>query len=164
MVLGAMALASYFSAGAVDGIAVSAAFRQTKPLNKELTPGRQIASSGRQGNNIGPGKIVRADIRGSAVAGMDTIYKETFARYPLLSFDGAQVAFFKYQAKLENGELVGADLPAMVSVMNSDGSNVRDIITLGTDYGNHCSIDWPVGDWIYYQKLGTWSIWSVGMS
>ncbi len=160
-VLFSFLLAASVPIGAVDGIAISTAFRQTKPLNRELTPERQIAPAGRQGNVIGPGKIVRMVISDNSVASVDTIYQETFARYPTLNFNGTKVAFFRYQAKLENDQLTGADKPAMLSVMDTDGSNVQDIVTLGTEYGYHCSIDWPVGDWIYYQKLNSYEIWKV---
>jgi len=84
----------------------------------------------------GFGEIWRHDIRDDVVVSHQMIY-EGPAREPRINFTGTQVALIK-----EDGT---------IALMSIDGGPVTDLI-LGHPHG---TIDWPEGDWIYY-NLGTW--------
>ncbi len=149
---------------AVSGVAVSTAKYKdasTSSNCRKNTPHMiALGSWGRQGNMDTPGKITRMIIKDDNVASHDTIY-DGLSRYPTLSFDGTKVAFVRYEAYLSDPTtLVDDDKPCHIAVMNQDGGNVSDLATVPCkgDGANHISIDWPVGDWIYYQVTGTHKI------
>lgn len=147
-----------FHARAIDGTAVTCAFRwanywKTYP---ELPLWRYNP------NSRYTGKIVRIDIENSAVVRRDTVYKETRARYPTLSPDGKKIAFLRLSCHEEDGELVDKEDKCFFTVMNTDGSNRHDLVSMPMG-GGRTSMDWPHGEWIYYQKMDTYEIWRVNV-
>jgi hypothetical protein len=124
------------------------------------------------------GTIVKATIQSNKVAQYDTIFKEV-AEYPALSFDGKRVAFFRWGKKVQFSGgyyhvVAGtATNPNYISVINIDGTNLQNIIQVaapdapmpgkgeGNNEGN-AVLDWPAGDWIYYEKPSkTSEMWRV---
>ena len=142
------------SAFAVDGTAVSTLCKHGS------YPGSTVL------NASWWGKIVRYDIANSK-AGTETVIYDGMGRYPTLCQDGKKVAFFRNGSADGNGETLcdGYGNCGWVSVMNIDGSGLKDLVAL-QDAGNRNanSMDWPVGDWIYYQKDGSKEIWRVNVS
>ncbi len=151
------------AAHAVSGYAITAAKRQ-RFLDKEAVPEQAMSSVGRGCATTHPGKIIRITIENNQLVSTDTIYKETFARYPTFNLDGTRIAFFRYSAYIgSDGNLVNGDGPRYLSIMNVDGSNVKDIVEVSSsdDYG---ALEWPVndgGNWLYYRNQGTQEIWKV---
>jgi hypothetical protein len=85
----------------------------------------------------GYGKIMRYDIVNGVVAKSSVIYNGTDARYATISPDGQHVAFFRKSGTL-------ALIPAA-------GGTPVDLVTgLSGNSVWQCSVDWPVGDWVYY--------------
>jgi hypothetical protein len=124
------------------------------------------------------GTIVKATIQNNKVVSRDTIFKQ-IAEYPALSFDGKRVAFFRWgkQVQFSAGYyryVVGTTTgPNYLSVMNVDGSNVQNLVQVA-DPGpstflkhdhwkeGNAVLDWPAGDWIYYEKpTKTSEIWRI---
>ncbi len=163
-----LAVVCFLSAAslAVDGIAVSHAFRHST-CDYGLAPESALNSiSGYELNQ--PGTIIRSIIRDSKVERLDTIYKETFARFPVLNMHGNRIAFWRWDGRLHNDSIVDMDKNRYLSVMDANGDNVKDLATFslpdGAGYREFDKInliDWPHGDWIYYQKPMTYEIWKV---
>jgi len=146
-------------ASGVDGFLVSTAMRNGQ--DKSEIPELPLGKSGRQGNMIRAGKICLARVRNSIVTPYDTIYSATFGRYPTISPDGKKIAFLRYESYIDkNGILQNADGPIHVSIMDTTGKNVVDLVTMSHQKA-HCSLDWPLGEWIYYQPLGENAIYRV---
>jgi hypothetical protein len=150
-------LAAIRQVDAVDGIAVTNTLRWTETAGYDAqVPEKAIITMG--DGAYQPGRIIRMNIANSAVASCDTIYKATFARFPVLSMDGQKVAFQRWSARLANGALVDQNLPNYISVMDVDGGNVRDLVRRDS---RETLLDWPYGDWIYYTKSDSLQVWKV---
>ena len=120
------------------------------------------------------GKLVRFDISNNAVVRCDTLCK-SLGCYPSISFDGARVAFFRSAMSLNAaGSPVGRIDTGWISVVNKDGTNLRDLVKLyagqygyGGCFYQDCEggfVDWPAGDWIYYERPPkTGEIWRVNV-
>jgi hypothetical protein len=154
---------------AVDGIAVSHAFRHSS-CDYALAPESELNIIGGYELNQ-PGTILRSIIRDSQVERLDTIYNETFARFPVLDMKGTRIAFWRWDGRLDGDAIVDMDKNRYLSVMDTDGGNVKDLVTFalpdGVNYREFDKInliDWPHGDWIYYQKPTTHEIWKVKYS
>jgi hypothetical protein len=94
------------------------------------------------------GHIVKFTITNGAVVKTDTLYKSNLAGYPALNIQGNKVAFIR-----KDGQKVNKYL----SLMDVNGNNVRDLDTFPgyyQDFDRRAIIDWPAGDWIYYNKKG----------
>jgi hypothetical protein len=149
-----LSCALFLPAWGTDGYSVTAVGRWTCGGNiPENAFGYQW--KGDDTDNDLPGHILRATIRADAVASLDTIYNQTYAKYPVINLSGTKVAMYRYEARLQNGAVVDLDKPRHISVMNIDGSNLRDLATFsaadvagGGEY--FIILDWTVGDWIYY--------------
>jgi len=101
------------------------------------------------------GVIIRANIQGSSVVSRDTIYKD-IGQYPLISWDGRKAAFFRtnifYGTDAQGKTTVRTEGEPHISIMNPDGSGLVDLCAIPGNPGIENSMDWPVGDWIYYVK------------
>lgn len=116
------------------------------------------------------GKLVRFDITNNAVSGYDTIHKG-LGWYPSISFDGTRIAFFRSKATLSGGNLSGSVDTGYISMIDKNGGNLRDLVKLyAGSLGYSCFyadceggfVDWPAGDWIYYEKPPkTGEIWRI---
>jgi len=126
------------------------------------------------------GTIVKATIQGNKVISHDTLFKQV-AEYPALSFDGKRIAFFRWgkQVQYSNGYyhvVAGtATSPNYLSIMNIDGSNLQNLVQVADPAPStylkdqqwtegNAVLDWPAGDWIYYEKpTKTSEIWRINV-
>jgi hypothetical protein len=120
------------------------------------------------------GPLVKATIRNNLVTQRDTLFKDV-AQYPALSFDGTRVAFFRWGVRLSfsNGQyhvVSGTEnAPNYLSVINIDGTGLANLVqvsapAIGNDGADkeEALLDWPAGDWIYYEKpTKTAEIWRI---
>ena len=152
-----LSFACFFAAGlflgnawATDGIAVTAVCRWTGAGN---IPENGLNMMQSDGVDM-PGTIVKFAIQGDAVASADTLYNQSFAKFPVINLSGAKVAFYRWEARIQNGVLVDANKPRHISVMDIDGKNMRDLATFDpakiSFNDNRVYLDWTYGDWIYY--------------
>ena len=148
VVISCMLLSLTFPAWAVNGFSVSISF----------TYGFNHLGNG--------GKVLRYDIQGNAATSSATIFNG-LAWYPVISFDGTRVAFFR--AKSTTSWDTG-----FVSVVNKDGTGLNDLVKLKAgQYGYGCNwmdceggfLAWPAGEWVYYEKPPkTGEIWRVNVN
>jgi len=133
-------------AAASDGIAVGVMYRSA--MQKSIIAEANIM--GGYAQTIG--KIVKYTIKNDAVAQCDTIYKQTWARSPVLSPDGSRVAFIRFDAQTVGVQLLPGGGKMHLSIMDIDGRNVHDIMSFTTSSGDLGRIDpdWPSGEWLYY--------------
>jgi len=137
---------------ATNGFAVTTVSRWTQSGNiPENTFGMQW---GIEGLDM-PGKILRATIRNDSVASIDTIYKTTYAKFPVINIPGTKIAMYRWEAQLQNGSVLYYNNSRHISVMDMDGSNVRDLVSFPkAGYTDNCMLlDWSRqggNDWIYY--------------
>ena len=114
-------------------------------------------------NGFYRGPILKVTIQNNQVTRRDTLFKQV-GEYPALSFDGKKVAFFRWGMQLSYSgggyHIVSgtASNPCYLSVMNIDGSNLQNLLqtaapgdwTINSE--GDAVLDWPVGNWIYYEK------------
>ena len=118
-------------------------------------------------NSLGyGGKVVRYDIQSDAVRSNQTIF-DGLAWYPVISFDGTRVAFFRAAStsRWDTG---------YVSIVNKDGTGLKDLVKLyAGQYGYSCNfgdcqggfLAWPAGEWVYYEKPPkTGEFWRVNVN
>ncbi len=113
--------------------------------------------------------LYRSDITNGKIANTTRVCAFR-SYYPMISPDGRQVAFYRQGEEVdEKGEITGGDPTKWyLSVMDSDGTKIRDLLTFA---GDKCVArgDWPVGGWIYYHKpsdtdpTGSGEIWKVSV-
>jgi len=117
------------------------------------------------------GPIVRFDFQANKVTGQQTIYSG-MAQYPSINVEGTKVAFYRHNASMQNGKLVGSIQDSgWISVMNIDGSGLTNLVRVDKSYKPNNSDaaipvnDWPAGDWIYYERPNkTAEIWRVNVN
>ena len=141
------------TANSVDGIAVTQAARWCDTYDYAKCP--EMAFNSMTDDVQIPGKIVRAVISGSKVTSLDTIWKQSLAKFPVINMQGTIIAMYRYEARIVNGALVDANKPRHISVMDVNGQNMRDLVTItkptsgGFNEGREF-LDWTSDDWIYY--------------
>lgn len=100
------------------------------------------------------GKMIKYTIDNNAISQIDTLTDYICSR-AIINITGTEIAYWRYNHKVnENNELVGTAAPCYLSVMNSDGSNVRDLIALDCP-GQKSHLGWPASDggrWVYYER------------
>jgi hypothetical protein len=130
------------------------------------------------------GSMVKYTLTGTSVGGPTTIFdypQGGLADYPVISLDGQHIAFWRWGvSQVKSGaNLTWVQRPGplpnpnwlpdtnWLSVMDIDGGNLKnllivDVIGLNGNEEHIAALDWPSGDWIYYEKPGfTWEIWRV---
>lgn len=93
--------------------------------------------------------LLKCTIEGTAVARIDTLYRDACYYHPVISPDGQYIGF------------VSGD---HISVMNSDGFDVRHLVPQNEfmawyDRRNNV-LEWPAGHFLYYRKSET-EIWKI---
>ncbi len=164
LVIGVIALLCFaLTTEAVDGFAVTAICRAGEDVSESAVPECYVG-----GRRYEPtGKIVRYTITNGTVSASDTIYKQTWARMPAINPEGTRIAFYRFDAKTENGVFSWGEGDMHISTMNMDGSDVRDILTFrDEDKGrfDRNNLDWTAGGWIYYahpELQDGYEIWRV---
>ncbi len=149
LVMGLVALVWVAPAMAMDGFAVAARFGITGP-------GGMSASNSQHYNQTKSQGLWRFDIADTKVVATSRIC-DYRALYPAISPEGDRIVFFRQNTKVdENGEPVGAeDTTWHLSVMNADGSGLKDLLTFGKDLVGTARLDWPVGGYVHYQRPKT---------
>jgi len=72
---------------------------------------------------------------------------------PVINVRGTKIAFFRWEARLANGVLVDAAKPRHISVMDIDGLNMRDLVTINAPFvDQRFFLDWAQDNWIYYSR------------
>jgi hypothetical protein len=99
----------------------------------------------------GSGNIMKFVVRNGVTTDTSTLFAGP-ARYATISPDGKNVAFIKSTKA--------------IAVMSVNGGTPQEVVT-GLPESNGC-IDWPTGDWLYYNKGGRTSdssrtIWKVNV-
>jgi hypothetical protein len=138
LILGFLAQAISAATPAINGRAVSVAWR-----------------GGFAYEGVGRGSIVKMTIQNGGVTRCDTIYRRSqgLAQYPAFNLAGTRVAFYRWQKQtVGNGEVCGTSNSSTIAVIDIDGTNLRDLVTLPAAPGNEPVLDWPAGDWIYYKN------------
>lgn len=164
LILSVVAMSTY----AIDGFTATTEKRWRdagvgKNKLEQYYPELSITPFAKQ-NTRQPGKIVKSIIRDNAVVDSNLIvYDKTLARYPVISPDGSRIAFFRYDAAIEGTSLTGNLQTAYLSVINVDGTGLKDLITMQmpSDFRFYFAADWPAGEFIYYQKIGSMDIWKI---
>ncbi len=146
---------------AVNGTAISAVMREG---DRNVVYECRLARYGRQSNTIHPGKIVRMRIENSKVTSCDTIYKKTWGRYPTFNANGSRIAFFRYSSETGLSNYDASTEKLSVSVMDPNGTNVKDLYTFSTYEKEYLSMDWPVGDWVYFQGMDEHTIYKINVT
>jgi len=148
-------------AGALNGFAVSTLSRNSN--SKLLTPELYVT-----GKKTLVGKILCYTISNNIVSATDTVYKKTLARFPTWNATGQKIAFYRYNAYQNNGNLIVPDTKVHLSVINRDGTGLIDLVTFDEDGGeDKHMIDWPGngnGEWIYFITMDRYEIWKVHVS
>lgn len=146
------------STRAADGLAVSVACRSSH-IDGKLREEPFVS------RNRFAGKIIKTEVENDAVRSRDTIYKQTLAAFPTLSWDGKRVAFVRYPTLDDIYQEQGL---FHLSVVKTDGSGLRDLVSFPFEalckkfssgnviykQGEYAMIDWPAGDWVYYYRFG----------
>lgn len=117
------------------------------------------------------GKLVRFDITNNKVIGNDTLFKQTLAMSPALNISGTKVAFARWAFRVSGNSVAGPRDSAYLSIMDINGGTPVDLLVFKAKWALDGSggladdgaiIDWPAGDWIYYEKpCKTAEIWKV---
>jgi len=118
------------------------------------------------------GSLMVYTIENSAVKDKKTIYnrEQGPAQYPAFNLAGTRIAFFRInRAPAATGSacVSATGGKSHISVINPDGTGLTDLCELpGTLNGSIFPLDWPAGDWIYYEMPhadGSWGlmIWRV---
>jgi len=108
-------------------------------------------------HNMGVGAIMRYTITGSAVQSSQTIYArdDGLAFCPNFNLAGTKVAFYRMS---KGSNSAGACIDntnggkATISVINTDGTGLRNLCELPNNPGGEMAMDWPAGDYIYYER------------
>jgi len=173
------ALIAHTGAFAMNGFSVSTAY--TEPIAAEYEYGNAPCYE--------CGSLVRYDISGNKVSAVDTIYKgpeNGLAEYPVISFDGTRIAFFRSGLKttttggVRHAVAGSATAQCYLSVINKDGTGLINLIPVNrlaviasdNHFPDGCApepgcavLAWPSGDWIYYDKpTKTGEIWRVNVN
>lgn len=111
------------------------------------------------GPNYGP--IIGVTITNNQVVKRDTLFPGV-GECPSLSFDGKRVAFFRWSVQLTRdaaGYHAAAGTtsgPHYISFLDIQTKTITNLIQCdkpcGTVKDADAFMDWPVGDWIYYEK------------
>ena len=152
VVCGSALLIWSFNSCAIDGHAVNAAWRNGSAFSQPaLTQAPELAWA-QNGQASWRGALCKYTIQGNHVTRCDTLVKRSqgLAQYPAMSMDGQKVAFFHWGARVSGTQLLGANDPDSVAVVNIDGAGLTNLAPLATHPGDEVALDWPAGDWIYY--------------
>jgi hypothetical protein len=149
-------------AGAMDGFAVAVNSRQKGRLDD-----REFAFLLQDCASTG---LYRYDVSKNAVVKTSRICAYR-CLYPAISHDGKRVVFFRQNTKVDpGGKSVGeVDETWHLSVMNTDGTGLRDLVTFGEGVSGRARLDWPIGDWVYYARpqmpetKGLLRVWKVNV-
>jgi len=160
-ILTAIILNSWACVFGINGHAVSVAFR-----GSALNWGQFNPACPEDRDRVWNGAIVRFTIAGATVT-CDTILKRTtaYAQCAVMNSEGTKVAFYRWPYRLGKSPtsgrdtLLGSSNPSYISVINIDGTGLRDLCTIRDRPGPWTQLDWPAGDWIYYLNPRSGSNW-----
>jgi len=165
---------------ALDGIAVSTSFYASgaiAPANCPIVlPGWLLRPAG---------VLVKYTVAGSRVNRCDTLvsYDKGMVQFPAMNLEGTKVAFFLINMRCTRnaqgtpvypaahaghyGNLFWADT-TWLSVADINGGNLTNLVqleVLNTEEGEeYAGLDWPAGDWVYYEKpTKSHEIWRVNV-
>jgi hypothetical protein len=153
-IAGVMALACS-SAFAINGYGVYTLWHDPFVAESPWNPPSYMGT----GPNYGP--IIGVTIANNTVVKRDTLFPGV-GECPSLSFDGKRAAFFRWSVQLTRDN-AGYHLvsgiqngPHYISVIDIQTKTVTNIIQCdkpcGTVKDADAFLDWPAGDWIYYEK------------
>ena len=148
----ALALIAAAQIFAADGRCVAVAYRES--WMNPAVPESFRPDVGGNGLGMEYGAIVKFGISANKAVKVDTILKMTtgMGQYPVWSFDGTRVAFFRWPYKIQNNGLVKDGTSATVAMMDANGGNLKNIVTLPANPGIEASLDWSADGWIYYAR------------
>ena len=108
------------------------------------------------------GSLVKYTIVNNAVTRCDTLHgrKNGFAEAPIWSLDGQKVAFYRWGAYDNSGQLGGVNTADYVAYVNADGSGLTNLCQLPVHPQKNLELAWPAGDWIYYEKPTNKDLWN----
>jgi hypothetical protein len=115
-------------------------------------------SGGCEGShNMGVGAIMRYAISGSAVQSSQTIYPRDsgLAYCPNFNLAGTMVAFYRMSTGSNSSGACISNAnggKATISVINANGTGLKNLCILPNNPGGEMAMDWPAGDYIYYSR------------
>ncbi len=118
------------------------------------------------------GKLVIHQVENSKVVGPADTLTDYLALKPSLNIYGTHVGFFREDLVLKNNEMTGSEHNCHISVIGINGEGLEDIVEVDCP-GRYANLDWPHGDWIYYERVdetkgtskrGTGEIWRANVS
>jgi len=99
------------------------------------------------------GNIELVTVRNGSVTRVDTVWKRSqgLGQYPTFDADAKRIAFYRWsRATVGTNSTTVNNGVNSVAVMNRDGSNVRNLVSLRAAPFGDMALNWPAGDWIYY--------------
>ncbi len=133
-----------------------------------LTVNVRTGAAPEEAKQIQRGKMVTHQVVNAKVVSSDTVL-DYMALKPSLDINGERIGFFREDVKVVNGVVSGEDLNCHISVVNVDGTGLEDLVAVDCP-GRYANLDWPIGEWIYYEKCdeslnqnyrGSGEIWRV---
>jgi len=113
------------------------------------------------GDGFRDGAILLYTIQSSSVTHCDTIHSRAqgLAQYPAFNLSGTKIAFYRLgtaPAATGNGCVSVNGGKSYISIINPDGTGLTDLCELAAKpEGEFFPLDWPAGDWIYFEMPHT---------
>ena len=148
-IAGLLFSATAYNGKSVNGMAVSVQWRYGE---KDWAP-----MTCESADLLRDGAILLYTIRNSSVAHCDTIHQREkgLAQYPAFNLSGTKIAFYhlgRAPAATGNGCVSVNGGKSYISIINPDGAGLTDLFELpGLPNGEFYPLDWPAGDWIYFE-------------
>lgn len=107
--------------------------------------------------DIRDGALILYTIQNSSITRKDTIHTRAqgLAQYPAFNLSGTKIAFYRFgkaPAATGTGCVSVNGGKSYISIINSDGTGLTDLFELpGLPNGEFFPLDWPAGDWIYFE-------------
>jgi hypothetical protein len=147
--IGMVTPALAYNGKSVNGKAVSVQWRYGE---KDWAP-----MTCESGDDFRDGAILLYTIQNSNVTHCDTIHprEKGLAQYPAFNLSGTKIAFYhlgRAPATTGNGCVSVNGGKSYISIINPDGTGLTDLFELpGLPNGEFFPLDWPAGDWIYFE-------------
>jgi hypothetical protein len=102
------------------------------------------------------GKLMKYTITNGVTTNTSVLF-DGWAHMAAINPDGRRIAFFveAHKSFLDGVGTYGGNIPASIVVMSASGGALDTIVTGFADGMQRTSLDWPIGDWIYYGQGDT---------
>jgi hypothetical protein len=170
LIISAFILAgALFSTHAYDGKNVNA-----KAVSVNWLRGTGCCGCDNGGSLLSNGNVVLYTIQNSKVTAADTIHNRSsgMGHYPAFNLSGTRVAFYRDSVGPKSGLWTGCQSAnggkSTISVIDLNTRQVTNLCNLPSSptcgHVEEVPLDWPAGDWIYYERThdpaDVWEGWS----